>query len=262
MPAPNTYYAKDDLIRVHQPKYTIPEAGKNRKPKLEDFDRRPALDPNLSAIKPRHQAAIILPEPTVEHQPELHEVKVGPGYYEAKHKLIEPRTDKGNVKYQDITEKNAREAITDLANKDAFDGDLNPNYDFDKPNKGVFKYYEPTIVEPKNIPESKLHPEQWKFYDANLDAVREEATVHDFARNLARDEFIAHEEQAKELEAYLKRRTKIPEAGEYNVRFDAIDPEKPVVDFDRYPERGLEPLDRVNNSVPPFSNQFLIGCNA
>lgn len=245
MPAPNSYYAKDDLIRVHQPKYTIPAAGKNRKPKLEDLDRRPLLNPDIAAIKPRAPMAVINPEPTVEPRIELQEIKVGPGYYTANFDLTEARVDKGNVKYQDLTDKNGREALMDLANKEAFLGDLEPNYDFDKPNKGTFKYYEPTIVEPPNIPESKLNPEKWRFYDVNLNAVKEEAAAADFARNLIMEEYRENVENHNELIRYLQRRVKKPAVGQYDVRYDAVDPEQAGVDFDRYPERGLDPIDRV-----------------
>lgn len=253
MPAPNSYYAKDDLIRVHQPKYTIPNAGKNRKPKLEDLDRRPALNPDLNAVRPRPQAAIIFPEPTVEHYLELHEVKLGPGYYTAQHKLVEARTDKGNVKYQDVTEGKDREAEMDMANKEVFQGDLKPNYDYDKPNKGTFKYYEPTVVQPPNIPESKLHPENWKFYDPNLDAVREEAIAQDFARNMTKDEFKTREEEFDAFMRYRNRKNRQPEVGQYDVRYDAIDPSENAVDFGRYPERGLDPLDRVSMKKMQYS---------
>jgi hypothetical protein len=50
----------------------------------------------------------------------------------------------------------------------------------------VFKYHEPsTDLEPKNIPESKLNPGKWRFYDFDLDVIREEVAKDiTFSKNL------------------------------------------------------------------------------
>lgn len=51
---------------------------------------------------------------------------------------------------------------------------LYPNYDIDKPNKLVFKYHEPSKdLGPQHTPEKMLNPGKWKFYDYDLDAIRE-----------------------------------------------------------------------------------------
>ena len=52
--------------------------------------------------------------------------------------------------------------------------DLYPNDNAVKPNKLVFKYTTPVDHKPKNVPNKELYPENWKYYDVNLDAVREE----------------------------------------------------------------------------------------
>ena len=52
--------------------------------------------------------------------------------------------------------------------------EINPNYDMTKPNRLVFKYHQPSNVQPTNIPDKELHPEYWRFYDVDLDKVRAE----------------------------------------------------------------------------------------
>lgn len=51
---------------------------------------------------------------------------------------------------------------------------MNPNYDFDKPNKLTFKMMLPTEPKERHLSDAELNPGKWVFYDVNLDAVREE----------------------------------------------------------------------------------------
>lgn len=64
--------------------------------------------------------------------------------------------------------------------------DINPNYDFDKPNKLTFAYHEPSKdLDPMHTPDKKLYPEKWRYYDIDLNVVREEVAKEiTFARNL------------------------------------------------------------------------------
>jgi hypothetical protein len=50
----------------------------------------------------------------------------------------------------------------------------------------VFAYHEPSKgLEPPNVPESELNPGKWRYYDYDLNAIREQiAKDISFARNL------------------------------------------------------------------------------
>jgi hypothetical protein len=139
-------------------------------------------------------------------------MKMGPTSYQPTYRLTERRTDVGIVK--------ARELYFEIKEEDIEDdrGELYPNYDYDKPNKGTFKYHEPSKdLKPLHTPEKELFPEQWRHYDYDLDAVREQvAKEMTFARNLTAEEFKEKEEFHSMLVEHMRRREKRPEAGHYN----------------------------------------------
>ena len=96
--------------------------------------------------------------------------------------------------------------------------DLYPNYNVDKPNKLVFKYYQPTEHRPANIPDREANPGRWVFYDVDLDVVREELAKNVFlgAKDETREEFAEREEFQRLLEEHIKRKQKrMPEHGDY-----------------------------------------------
>jgi hypothetical protein len=63
--------------------------------------------------------------------------------------------------------------------------DIEPNFDYDKPNKGTHLYHEPSNVRPIHTPEKELNPGKWRFYYYDLNAIREEIVKEiSFARNL------------------------------------------------------------------------------
>ena len=82
---------------------------------------------------------------------------------------------------------------------------LYPNYDFDKPNKLVFKYYEPSKdLAPEHTPEKDIFPGRWKYYDFDLNAVREEiAKDIYFARKMSPEKFKQKEEFHNALVEHL-----------------------------------------------------------
>ncbi len=214
--------------------------SQQKKIKLEDLDMRKPLNPEYSAVKPRPKAAIINPPREGSPRTELYREKLGPGAYDINYDLVEQRDDIGAVAYK-LTEKNDRANLIDFAKKDAFDGDLNPNYDFDKPNKPTFKYHEDTVWRPEHIPNSELFKEIWRFYDIDLDVVRPEiAPPISFAANKDRKIFIDHQKLRQELTDYLNRRRRIPEVGQYQVSFGQLDKNIPVPDFDKFLERDSE----------------------
>jgi hypothetical protein len=110
---------------------------------------------------------------------ELESKRRGPATYTIEHKLTERRPDFGIVKI--------KMPIHIIKEEDLEDDrpDLYPNYNLDKEKKSVFKYHEPLKdLSPKHTPEKEHFPEKWKFYDFNLDTVREEiAKEIAFARN-------------------------------------------------------------------------------
>lgn len=96
--------------------------------------------------------------------------------------------------------------------------DINPNFDIDKPNKLVFAYHEPSKdLAPAHTPEKIRNPEKWKFYDFDLDAVREEIAKDIFlAGNLSKGEFKEREEFIDLLLEHKNRQVKIPPVGAYD----------------------------------------------
>lgn len=73
---------------------------------------------------------------------------------------------------------------------------MNPNFDHDKPKKLVFQYHEPSKdLSPAHTPESKLNPGKWRFYNYDLNVVREElAKEITFAKNLTLEQFAEKED--------------------------------------------------------------------
>jgi hypothetical protein len=64
---------------------------------------------------------------------------------------------------------------------------LNPNFDFDKPNKLVPVFHKPSKIETAHTPEKIKNPGSWKFYDFDLNAIKEEIGKDiTFARNLSK----------------------------------------------------------------------------
>ena len=226
------------MIRDAPVKYTFKREPRTKQPKIEEIDLRTPLNPNLDAVKPRHPMAVVLPEHKIQEQLDLYQIKLGPGFYSQNYELVEKRTDIGVLEFQDLNERNKRENQMDLAKKDIFDGDLDPNYDYDKPNKLVPVYHEPVQLDgPAHIPDSKIHPEQWKFYDVNLDVVKPDLPEVLMGNGLVREEFLNKQQDAQELINYLRRKKKHPVIGQYDVKYDGVDPELKVPDFERYFER-------------------------
>lgn len=111
--------------------------------------------------------------------------------------------------------------------------DISPNYDYDKPNKLTFQYHEPLRgLSPTHTPDKVTHPERWRFYDFDLDVVREEVAKDiSFARNLSLEEFRGKEEFFNMLVEHNRRQEKRPPVGLYSPR-DPFD--KPIeVDFSK-----------------------------
>ena len=60
----------------------------------------------------------------------------------------------------------------------------------DRPGKLVFRYYSPTNHHAANLPDKDYFPERWRYYDFDLNAVREEVGKQiTFSKNLSRTEF-------------------------------------------------------------------------
>lgn len=108
IPGPNYYYCKDDLIYEKKPVFTIAKAGITEKP--PEIDRRHDLEPNIDFVKKRAPTFVIKEESEkIERFENFVQDKMGPGKYDQNYKLVEKRVDIGNVRLQELTEKNARE---------------------------------------------------------------------------------------------------------------------------------------------------------
>ena len=171
------------------------------------------MDPNLDAVRKVAPQVSIAPEHEItesEFIKEYVDTKGGPATYTPKFNLVEARADVGIKKMR-------RDYVEKIEEEDT-QGDLNPNYNFTKPNKLVFKYYKPYDKKPPNIPASEADPGRWVFYDVDLDAVRAELAQNIYmgAKNETREEFAEREEFQRLLEEHIKRKQeRRPEHGDY-----------------------------------------------
>ena len=149
------------------------------------------MDPNLDAIRKVAPSTSIAPEHEMVVSEMIKEfvlTKGGPATYDPKFGLVEPRADVGIQKFRSEYHQIEEEEDTQT--------DLYPNYNVNKPNKLVFKYYQPTEQKPAHIPDSEANPGRWVFYDVDLDVVREELAKNIYmgAKDEKREEFAEREE--------------------------------------------------------------------
>lgn len=85
---------------------------------------------------------------------------------------------------------------------------LYPDFDHDKPNKLVAKMMPDSDVKPKNIPDKVLNPEHWKYYDDNLDMIKEVPAAHTFGSNLTLEERLKTDLERKQKEEFDHRNYK------------------------------------------------------
>jgi hypothetical protein len=205
LPGPGKYHADDRVLKSKQPEFTF--ARQHRRNRTPPPDKRRFIDVNLDAIKKRIKVAMILPEHPPKREILDEKIKVGPGSYQVDHKHTEPRQDAGTIKIVQAKEK--KEVLDDKP-------PLEPNFDYDKPEKGVPLYKDPVDHRPQHVPEKYLNIEKWKYYDVNLDAIREIQQPHDFAQNLDRKEFLDKAEYLQDLEELKARHEKAPDIYTYS----------------------------------------------
>jgi len=86
---------------------------------------------------------------------------------------------------------------------------LYPKYDAVLPNHMAFTYYEPYEgKQPQHTPEKIRNPGRWRFYEVDLNTVKEQVAKDIYiggAKNLAREAFQEHEEFLDLLHVYLDR---------------------------------------------------------
>ena len=83
---------------------------------------------------------------------EIRDLNRGPGYYDCLFKHVEKRDDIGVVKFQEVTEKNARENNC-IEIKEINDAPYFVKYDAIDPNKPTPLYKDPANVKPIHMPE-------------------------------------------------------------------------------------------------------------
>lgn len=95
-----------------------------------------------------------------------------------------------------------------------------PSLDPIKPSIKTFKYHQESDIHPQHVPDKELYPEKHKFYDVNLDVVREEL-VKDIAlagqKGRGLKEWLDYVDDLKMFQGYMDRRNKMPHLGEYDV---------------------------------------------
>lgn len=177
----------------------------------------------------------------------LYEKLMGPNpqTFKPVYKLTEKRDDIGVVKYQeestDVSENNSskKEKIDERV-------PLYPKYESILPNHMTFKYYEPSKdIAPQHTPDKVKNPGRWKFYDVDLNAVKEQISTNIYlggGKDLDKDKFQEHEDFLNILHTYLEKvNNKKPEVGQY----EPVKPEKHVADikFEKMVSRDKLELD-------------------
>lgn len=178
-PNVHTYSPDDRKVKNKLPLFSFPKGHKGER--TPSPDRKKALFVNDKLTKKNATKVAILPEHNITEKQLLKEFesgRLGPASYEPTHELVEARNDKGVLKMRKPTESVERDNMEKVL-------DLHPNFDYDKPNKLTFQYHEPSNVRPIHTPEKELNPGKWKFYDFDLDVIKEEVAKDiNFARNL------------------------------------------------------------------------------
>ena len=243
-------YDPDDAVQrpgIREVKF----GGAEARERTPTPDMRRAINPNVDAVRKTAPDVVIPPEHEItigEILKEYDQTKRGPGQYAPSHVLTEQRQDKGVVPI--------KEAYYEKGDDDYAEGqvDLYPNYNITKPNKLVFKYYQPAEVGPRHAPEAVVRPGRWVYYDVDLDAVRAELArdVYFGAKEESKAAFKEREEFQQMLEAHIKRRSnRRPEHGDYEP--DRKEEVKGMVDLDRmvgrFEEAAPEDVDELEGDV-------------
>ena len=226
-PGPHTYN-QDDRFLHERLRTQVWGKMKDDRPfnKVQLPDRREILYPSLDAIKPKVPGPIIAKEHVMTDYEidKLYEQVCGPGpaSFNPEHKLTEKRTDVGVPKFT----KPFKEESVEIDDKAA----LYPNTAAILPNHMTFKYHVPADVGPQHTPEKVKKPGEWKYYEVDLDAVREQVAKNVFIAGggATQEQFEEKEEMLNALKEYLRRKVKQPEVGQY----DAKKPEKHLADID------------------------------
>ena len=206
-PGPTTYNQDDRILHEKLREQTWGKMQEERtfnKPVRGDY--RKQLLPDLDAVKPNPKGAVIPKEHIMTdfEIDKLYDQMVGPGpaSFKPSHALTEKRADVGIVKIQKIDESKVKEEVDD---KTA----LYPNYKPILPNHMTFKYFEPSKdIGPKHAPEKEKFPGQWKYYDVNLDAIKDQVSTNVYlggAKDLTKEEYEEKEDFLNLLHTYLDR---------------------------------------------------------
>ena len=126
------------------------------------------IEPKDDLIKKKILGGKILPEaaePKSVKVKELESMKLGPASYDVSHKITEPRSDLGVIPIK----KDKKEKEPEMDERP----EIYPDFDHDKWNKLVPKMMPDSDDKPSNLTDDQLKPEKWKFYNGNLDSVKE-----------------------------------------------------------------------------------------
>lgn len=149
------------------------------------------------------------------------------------------RTDILGAKMAPLTEHNDRLLAMDLAKKDAVDAFIDPNYTLVEKRAPAAHFLAPADrIEPPNMPDKLLYPENWEFYDANVNVVKPNTTI---GGKFAAEDFLSFKLKDHErdmLRQYLQMQHRIPEPGYYDPIFKLLEQGVPIPKFDRYLERS------------------------
>ena len=132
---------------------------------------------------------------------------MGPGAY-TQQPQSEPR---GIVPLQPLNDRNDRANQIRLHDKEVHDYEemLLPSLDPVKPHVGAFVYHEDVEVRAPHPSDAELFPEQVKFYDVKIEAVKERVAtgVPHFGGRAGRGlvEFLRYQDDVNMLRSYLKR---------------------------------------------------------
>ena len=203
------------------------------------MDYREPLDLDYNLVKNKVTGGFINPEHQTIQKDDFSDLNIAPGAYDPNFNFVKPRVDIQVQRLAPLNPYNDRTEMMNLAKKDATDFDLEPIYDFVKKRAPAVKISKKVELEgPANIPDKYIFKEQWKHYDVNLDAYKENGKIGGkfAAENL--EKFKLKEKEKEMLINYLNLNHRVPDPGFYEPIFQLIESGVPVPKFERYLERS------------------------
>ena len=128
--------------------------------------------------------------------------------------------------------------IEEMAPNNDTEFKYDPKTTLTKPRVKTTKIAEEVKIEPPNIPDRDIYPEEWRFYNRDVTAVKPSTqTLGKFVSEPFGD-FKLKAQEKEMLSEYLAMQNRMPDPGFYDPLFTLLEEGVPVPSFGRYLERS------------------------